>query len=490
MLCLSCRSPSVPAVATLCPACGVYLPALLRDVLPPGSSLRGGAYRVEWALGRGGFGVTYRAVHPALGHAVAIKEFFPRELAVRDGAAGTLSVPVARQPAYRRGLDRFLGEGRLLAGLSHPSVVRVHDLFTERDTAYLVMELIRGRSLRDVLDDAGSHGLPPDQAAHVVEPLVQALAALHAAGIYHLDLKPENVLIGEDGRIVLIDFGAARQGLRSGETRAFTLDYAAPELLAGAAVGPASDLFSLGTMLHELLAGTRPPPAIERLVRDSWRPVGLDEPWRALVIAALRIDPAERPPSIEGWWRARDRLQVGVRAAPGAPRIVALTLAPLDKQAAGLPVPSDVPPRIRLGASLLIEIVAVNEGAKAAEAGAVAVVFPGIRRASELADFRVLDDSGTVRVYEAGDTIYGPVAGQSADHLTCERQIIPWWSGQRASLELIVVPERAGELRVDGAAWCRQSDGRRTADDMRRADVADHEADQVSVRRVAVIEEP
>ena len=139
----------------MCPECGVYLSSLLRDVLPTGTLLRSGAYRVDYALGRGGFGITYRAMHVALEQAVAIKEFYPQEYAVRASAAGTLMVSSAQNEAYQRALERFTWEGKILAGLNHPGIVRVSDLFEERGTAYLVMELISGESLSSVLNRLG-----------------------------------------------------------------------------------------------------------------------------------------------------------------------------------------------------------------------------------------------------------------------------------------------------------------------------------------------
>ncbi|MCS6862363.1 MAG: serine/threonine protein kinase, partial [Abditibacteriales bacterium] len=296
----------------------MHLPSLLRDVLPPGTQLRGDTYRIDYALGRGGFGITYRAVHTALDQLVAIKEFYPQEHAVREGTTGRLNVPTPQQEVYRRGLQRFMREGRILARLNHPNVVRVQDLFEERGTAYLVMELINGRSLRKEMDAQGGR-LPVEQVRAVVEQCVAALEAVHAADVYHLDIKPDNVLLHEDGRVVLVDFGAARQGFSSRSTRAFTVEYAAPEVLAGEKVGPESDLFELAMMAHEMLTGERPPSALERLLRDTWEPRGLSEPWESLLRAALRLRGEERPQSVRGWWEGKGaKAQREVAAAPAS----------------------------------------------------------------------------------------------------------------------------------------------------------------------------
>lgn len=283
----------------------MYLPSLLRDVLPTGTLLRSGAYRVDYALGRGGFGITYRAMHVALEQAVAIKEFYPQEYAVRASAAGTLMVSSAQNEAYQRALERFTWEGKILAGLDHPGIVRVSDLFTERGTAYLVMDLVTGRTLRNELDAQPDRRLPQTRVEEIVNQLVDALEAIHQADVCHLDIKPDNVLVTSTGRIILVDFGAARQGFRGRTAQPFTLEYTAPEILNGQAIGPASDLFELGMMVYEMLTGHRPPPALERLREDIWTPSDLDGPWQDLLTEALRLRPDERPSSVKTWWKLK-----------------------------------------------------------------------------------------------------------------------------------------------------------------------------------------
>jgi len=302
MRCLHCHEDEIPISMVVCPQCGVHLPSLLRDVLPAGTQLRGGTYRVDYALGRGGFGITYRAVHTALEEVVAIKEFYPQEHAVREGTTGWVQVPVPQRAAFQRGLQRFMQEGRILVGLKHPHVVRVSDLFEERQTAYLVMELISGRTLREVMDVAPGRRLAAEHVREIMAQLVSALEAVHEAGVFHLDIKPDNILVTAAGHIVLVDFGAARQGFSSRSTQAFAVEYAAPEVMAGGDVGPESDIFELGMMVHEMLTGRQPPSALERLLKDTWTPTGLTEPWQSLVSAALRLPKEERPMRVRQWW--------------------------------------------------------------------------------------------------------------------------------------------------------------------------------------------
>jgi serine/threonine protein kinase len=277
------------------------LPSLLRDVLPPGTLLKD-TYRIDYALGRGGFGITYRAMHKDLELPVAIKEFYPQEHALREGKTGQLIVPNTKQDVYQRNLVRFLREGRILARLNHPNVVQVRDYCEERNTAYLVMELIRGKTLQDELNEQPEKKLPVARVRELIERLVDALSAIHHQEIYHLDIKPENILITPENHLVLVDFGASRQGLGTGSTQAYTLNYAAPEVISGTNLGAHSDLFELGMMLHQMLTGKLPPQALNRLIGDSWSPVDLFEPWRGLVAAMLQIKPEERPRSVLSWW--------------------------------------------------------------------------------------------------------------------------------------------------------------------------------------------
>jgi serine/threonine protein kinase len=279
----------------------------MRDVLSPGTIIHQGTYRIDYALGRGGFGITYQAVHTTLEKLVAIKEYYPQEHALRDTSTGNLIVPTAKQDIYQRGLSRFVTEGKILAKINHPNVVRVENYFEERGTAYLVMELVDGYTLRDELNNQPNKKLPGNRVNYIISALVDALATVHAQGIYHLDLKPDNVLLTSDNRLVLVDFGASRQGLSTGTTsQAFTLDYAPPEVLTGKDYGSESDIFELGMMLHEMIVGQLPPRAIDRIFNDTWseniHPY-LTEPWKSLIISALQIQKHARPNHVKQWWR-------------------------------------------------------------------------------------------------------------------------------------------------------------------------------------------
>jgi eukaryotic-like serine/threonine-protein kinase len=282
----------------------------MHNLLRPGTLLRGGDYRIDYALGQGGFGITYQALDLSLDRSVAIKEFYPREYAHRERATGNVLVPDSDTPAYQRWLGRFEREGRILARLDHPGIVKVFALFQERNTAYLVMKLLPGGSLRDELKTQPEQCFSEQRVIEVMNALVEALDAVHSEGVYHLDLKPDNVMVTSSGQVVLIDFGAARQessdmtsnrGQRS-STLAITPNYAPLELLNGEPIGAGSDLFELGMMLHELLTGNCPPAVLSRLSQEVWEPQTLSNPWRDLLIQALHLRREHRPSQVKQWW--------------------------------------------------------------------------------------------------------------------------------------------------------------------------------------------
>lgn len=355
MRCLHCRQDGITSDDLVCPnpECAIYLPLLLRDMLVPGTSLRNGTYLIDYALGRGGFGITYRAYHVLMQVHVAIKEFFPQEHALRESPSGHLSVPTMQQGNYQRALERFLVEGRILFNLNHPNVVRVYDSFREMNTAYIVMELLGGCTLRDKMESMPDKRLPPDQVKVIVDKLVEALDAVHNMGIYHLDISPDNVQLKTAEQVVLMDFGAARYRLTSSTTRAFKLDYAAPEVMSGKDVGPESDLFELAMMIHEMLTGIRPPSALERVDDDAWDSKMVDEPWRSLLSHALQLKRDARPASVREWWKGYRPPRGGlVLPPPRPPRRKPFLVLPARRRGLALKDKSrskPSPPMLKLG---------------------------------------------------------------------------------------------------------------------------------------------
>ncbi len=204
-----------------------------------------GKYIVKRELGRGGMGTVYLAEQPGLGREVAIKELILS--AVAD--------PIA--------LKRFIQEAQVMARASHPNLVQVHDLEQIGDANYIVLEFVRGKSLRDVLNQ-GSLALP--QTFAVMHGVLQALDYAHKRAIVHRDMKPENVLMSDEGNVKVADFGIARlmddSGAGSTATKTGTTvgtpQYMSPEQVASSKVDGRSDLYSTGIMFYELVVGQPP----------------------------------------------------------------------------------------------------------------------------------------------------------------------------------------------------------------------------------------
>ena len=197
-------------------------------------------YQVKSRLARGGMSTVYVATDQRLDRDVALKVLHPH--LVNDGNF----------------LDRLAREARAAAKLSHPHVVGVLDQGHDGDTAYLVMEYIKGHTLRDVINSKGA--LSPRLALALIDPVVEGLGAAHAAGMIHRDVKPENVLIADDGRIKIGDFGLARAVTTTTSTGALigTVAYLSPELVLGKAADARSDIYATGIMLFEMLTGRQP----------------------------------------------------------------------------------------------------------------------------------------------------------------------------------------------------------------------------------------
>jgi serine/threonine-protein kinase len=202
-----------------------------------------GKYRVKGELGRGGMGAVYLAEQPGLGREVAIKELI--------------------QSADPTSLRRFLQEAQVMARTSHPNLVQVHDMELQGNVNYLVLEFVRGRSLREWMSRAS---LPPPQVFAVMHGVLQALDYAHRHAVVHRDMKPENVLISDEGMVKVADFGIARlmddTGLGGTATKSGTTvgtpQYMSPEQVASSKVDGRSDLYSAGIMFYELVAGQPP----------------------------------------------------------------------------------------------------------------------------------------------------------------------------------------------------------------------------------------
>ncbi len=317
MRCIKCRYEGLEADDKSCPKCKTFLPPLMRDMLPTGTILDNGKYQLNYPLGRGGFGITYHAQHIGFERPVAIKEFFPHQSVVRDGMALIVSIDMPQQNDYNKALEKFMKEGQTLFDLIHPNVVRVHDFFRFNSTAYIVMELIEGKTLREILDAKQDKKLPPKQVEEITEQIVQALVAVHKRKICHLDISPDNIMIDDLGRAVLIDFGAAKQIFKIvHSTFAAKPLYTPIELWNDGNFGPESDLFELSMMIYEMLTGKLPPPSMQRLAStEVWVPKNIPENWQNLLSEGLQLKREDRPNDLQKWWQSykKSRIILGKR---------------------------------------------------------------------------------------------------------------------------------------------------------------------------------
>lgn len=235
----------------------------INGVLSPGSCLANGEYRIEKPLGQGGFGITYQGIDTKLNRAVAVKEFFP-EGCWREGST-VVSAGRWNAESYVNAKQKFLLEGQTLGQFNHPGIVQVFYYFEENNTAYMVMEYLRGKTLAELLKQGK---LPEAEALRYISQVGEALAILHQAQFLHRDIKPDNIMLAEDGRVVLIDFGAARDFTSNSTTRytaLLTPGYAPLEQYGRALkYGAFTDIYALGSTLYHLLTGEVPLSAIER----------------------------------------------------------------------------------------------------------------------------------------------------------------------------------------------------------------------------------
>ena len=234
-----------------------------RHALLPGTVLNG-VYRVEAELGQGGFGIVYRAHHTELDYPVAIKEYLPAELAIREGRSVHPRSADCREH-FQEGMRRFLEEAKqLIAFRNHPNVVSCRDFFRGNGTAYLVMEYEEGLPLSELLRAREKEGRPfkEEDLRKVMVPLLEGLRQVHEAGVLHRDIKPGNILVRrKDERPVLIDFGAAKQNFaeRSKSLAPFTEGYAAIEQVGEGKLGPWTDLYGAGAVMWRMVAGGKRP---------------------------------------------------------------------------------------------------------------------------------------------------------------------------------------------------------------------------------------
>ncbi|HSQ35765.1 MAG TPA: serine/threonine-protein kinase, partial [Candidatus Binatia bacterium] len=225
-----------------------------------------GKYAVSGVIGQGGMGVVYRARDPLIGRTVAVK---------------TIRLDILQQPSGKEeALKRFLREAQAAGNLSHPNIVTIYDVGEDDGLIYIAMECIDGQSLEDMLKQNKKFSL--SEIVHLFSQLGAALDYAHGKGIVHRDIKPANILVDQNQRVAIVDFGIARN-MSSAMTQSGmfmgTPRYISPEMARGAGADIRSDLYALGLLTWEMLTGTPPFDA--------------DNPW-----AVLRLQLEEDPPPL------------------------------------------------------------------------------------------------------------------------------------------------------------------------------------------------
>ena len=272
--------------------------------LPEGFQLEN--YRVLRLIASGGFSFVYLA-HDENETPVAIKEYLPATLALRTATSAFPVVPEENLATFRYGLKCFFEEGRALATLSHPNVVRVINFFRANDTVYLVMRYERGRTLQEHIHKK-SGAIKEDWIRGTFTHLLNGLREVHSNKLLHLDIKPGNIYVRNDGNPVLIDFGAARQTLTVDGLKLppmYTPGFASPEHhREREKLGPWSDVYSIGASMYACLSGAGPPTAVQRMEKDKM--TSARKGWAGKYSAelldtidwCLRLDHMERPQSV------------------------------------------------------------------------------------------------------------------------------------------------------------------------------------------------
>jgi len=367
--------------------------------LASGARLLHGQYQIEAPLIAGGFGITYLA-RDSLDRQVVIKECFPGEICTRvDGQVRPRSPAQLR--SYKAVLRSFLREAHLLARAEHANIVPVHQVFRENGTGYIAMDFVEGQDLLSLRDNHPERVTQEIMTACLLQAL-QALDALHAQGILHRDIAPDNLIWTPEARLMLIDFGAACAARRDEEgaaedAMAVKDGYSPHELYErSVAARPASDLYALGATLVFLLTGESPPAGPARLAavtRGDPDPLCAmlatvrHDPFWASVIRALSVLPGERFQSAAEWLEALEVLTGGAEQMP-EPAVELPATATADATVSDMPAtPARAPTSNRGG---------VEDGAEdGAEDGPAPVDEP--RLASRIASL----------VAETNDTITG-----------------------------------------------------------------------------------
>lgn len=274
--------------------------------LKQGTLLQNGKYRIERFISNGGFGCTYEALHTMFDEKVAIKEFFVKDYCNRDENTSHVTVGTqGKKPLVDKLKRKFIEEAKALYKMKHQGIVRVKDIFEENGTAYYVMDYIEGKSLRDIVTIKGP--LSESLSLKYIREVSEALAYVHSQNRLHLDIKPGNIMIDENDKAILIDFGTSKQyDEESGENTSTligkTPGYAPLEQMGNELVQfyPATDIYSLGATLYNMLTGITPLSATLLASGEELEPlpINIGQSVRDAILESMNINKNKRPQDI------------------------------------------------------------------------------------------------------------------------------------------------------------------------------------------------
>lgn len=273
--------------------------------LEPGTTLCDGKYIIENKIGEGGFGITYLALQSGLNRRVCIKEYFLSGKCVRATHARTVLVQGESEGIFEKYRQSFVREAKMLAGLHHPNIVEVLDVFDENNTSYMVMNYIEGRSILDIVNSRGR--LPYPEVVNYIAQISNAIGYIHDRHILHRDIKPDNIMITADYKAILIDFGSARdfeQDKTQVQTSILTPGYAPPEqYTAKSRKGSYTDIYAIGATMYFMLTGQPPLESASRLTEQMTSPKELvpeiPEEANRTILKAMQLKAENRHQTIQ-----------------------------------------------------------------------------------------------------------------------------------------------------------------------------------------------
>ncbi len=337
--------------------------------LPPGTRLS--EFEILEVLGEGGFGIVYLAIDHSLERQVALKEYMPSFAWRKDQAH--ISVKSAQHAdSFEAGRRSFINEARMLAQFDHPSLVKVYRFWEANGTAYMVMPFYRGPTLKQALRERGE-APEEDWLKALLGPLLEALDVIHQHQCYHRDIAPDNILMLDEGRPLLLDFGAARRAIGD-MNQAFTVilkqNYAPVEQYAempGMRQGAWTDLYALASVVHFAIDGKAPPQALSRMMTDPYVPLAAryagrySERFLQAIDRALAFKPEDRPQSVaalrtllglEPTARERTEARAASMAAAPTPPAPAVPAPPSERAMAPTAEPARKGRALLLGGAL------------------------------------------------------------------------------------------------------------------------------------------